>query len=530
MATRVTPRPLSYTRLVVFALPLLFVVVSWFASAGFPYYLDNNESFLMYVEARNLEIWDPWQYAWVSAEATDPTRTTSDHFYTHQPNASRYLHYLLLRAGISDLAPQVLILSLVATGLTVVLLWKLFGSEALLAVPLAVVLDFAGYLVWTLNTYRSWMFVLFFGMVLAVRKNRPVWFAILAFLVVQLDFGIAAFVCAAMGIFAIFTHGGQARRFALAGAIGVALSLVLFGVQVLAFYGWDGFIHELSITYTRRGTAGDTAGAWRYLYQSWHGPALLLNMVARETHSIPVYVMVLWGLASAGLALRRGNLSETHRFVAQLTISSLLGAVVASTVLYGYFVDAFVVSILPLASFLIAPALGVLAIDLHDRLIWHWNWPHVRTLSTLAVVLPLLATSAMRFEPPFALDLFQRLQTEYRGRTIIAPNVGPWMANDALAFALTGGRAIRASELGASPSDGRHLDDLRDSNGALTYLCLDTVYLRKRPAPDAVNLCDLAEASLVAPRHQMVANGQGWFIMEIGDETLADVPPETAQQ
>lgn len=52
------------SRLVVVGLQLAFVVASWFAAAGFPYYPDNNETFLSYVHAHNLETWDPWQYGW----------------------------------------------------------------------------------------------------------------------------------------------------------------------------------------------------------------------------------------------------------------------------------------------------------------------------------------------------------------------------------------------------------------------------------------------------------------------------------
>ena len=356
------------SRIVVHGLPLAFVIVSWVISAGFPYYLDNNESFLSYLHARNLEIWNPWQYAWMTAEATDPERATSENFYTHQPNAPRFVHYALLRLGVRELSTQVLLISLVASGLTAVLLWRLFGSPLLMTVALAVVLDYAGFLAWTVNTYRIWMFVLFFGMVLAVRRDRPLWYGAMTFCVIQLDFGIAAFVGAATGVFALFTHRARAWRFVLAAAIGGVASLTLFGAQVLAFYGWEGFVHELAVTYIRRGTAGEAGGLGRYLFQAWHGPLLVLNMITRETHNPAVMVLVLWGVLVSGIALRRKTLDEPTRFVAHLTLSAVAGAVFASTVLYGYFVDAFVVSVLPLATFLIAPALGVVALELRTML------------------------------------------------------------------------------------------------------------------------------------------------------------------
>src|SRR6185295_17602524 len=124
-----------------------------------------------------------------------------------------------------------------------------------------------------------------------------------------------------------------------------------------------------------------------------------------------------------------------------------------------------------------------------------WSSPRLGAVCATIALLPIIVASAQHAEPPVAVELFHRLQTEYRGRTIIAPNVGPWMANDALAFALTGGRAIRVSDLDAIPGDVRRYDALRDPDGGLTYICLDTVYLRKQSDPDSVNLCDLAEAS-----------------------------------
>src|SRR5581483_2522478 len=115
----------------------IFVVASWFAGHGFPYYLDNNETFLSFVHARNLEIQDPWRYGWLTIDASDLTPSENLDVYTHNPNAPRYLHYLLLRAGIRELSAHLLILGLLGTVATVAVLWRLFGQAELLVVPLA---------------------------------------------------------------------------------------------------------------------------------------------------------------------------------------------------------------------------------------------------------------------------------------------------------------------------------------------------------------------------------------------------------
>ena len=44
------------------------------------------------------------------------------------------------------------------------------------------VLDYAGFLSWTVNTYRIWMFAAYFGLVLSVRSQRTVTTGIVTFL------------------------------------------------------------------------------------------------------------------------------------------------------------------------------------------------------------------------------------------------------------------------------------------------------------------------------------------------------------
>jgi hypothetical protein len=506
------------SKLVIYVVPLTFVVVSWLISAGFPYYLDSNESFLSYLHARNLEIWDPWGYAWLTAEATDPERATSEGIYSHNPNGPRYLHYLLLQAGVRELSAQVLILTLAGTGLTVALLWRLFQGPELVVVALATVLDFAGFLSWTVNTYRVWSFVLFFSLMLAVVRNRPLWVGGLTFLLLQVEYGFAFFVGVTVCVLAILSARQRAWPIVLASGLGAMLSLTLFGVQVLAFYGWDGFVQELTATYVRRGTAGELSGVTRYAFQAWHGPALLLNMVARETHNPAVLVLVLWGTLSSVFALRRKDLTDEHRLLARLTVSVVVGICAASTVLYGYFVDGFVVSLLPLATFLVAPALGIVALELRRLLSPVVTSPHLGPFATVAVLAPLVAASIAHYQPPVAVELFRLLQSDYQGRTIVAPNLGPWHANPELAFTLTGGRAFRTSDVDATPDDVRRFDGVRDHDGRLTYVCLDTLYIRKLAALGVPSTCERAADLMAARGHQIVADGFGWTVVDIQRE------------
>jgi hypothetical protein len=506
------------SRLVVYGLPVAFVVISWLVSAGFPYYLDSNESFLSYLHARNLEIWNPDEYGWLTAHGTDPQQPTTEFVYAHNPNAPRYLNYLLLRAGIRDLPQHVLILSLACTSLAVWLLWRVFADPALVVVPLAVVFDYTGFLSWTVNTYRMWTFVLFFGLVLAVVARRPLWAGVLMFLLFQVEYGMALFVGMTAVMLALLTHRRRAWPLLLATGLGAVLSVGAFGIQVLAYYGWDGLLNELAVTYVRRGTVGESGGGARYLYQAWNGPVLLLTQVALGTYNLAVLVMVLKGVVSSVVALRRGSLSDAHRFVGNLTVATTVSMIATSTVLYGYFVDGFVLSMLPLTTFLIAPALGIVALELRAILGRLSSWPQLTMLSTVVVLAPLVAASITHFRPPIAVELFHRLQTEYRGKTIVGPNPGAWQMNPALAFALTGGRAVPTSDIDATPDDVRRFEALRGADGSLTYVCLDTLYLRDGPNPARRSTCDVAVDRMVPRGHQIMAQGNGWAIIQVARE------------
>src|SRR5215216_1746530 len=78
------PTSAQCSRLVVYGLPLAFVVFSWFASTSFPDFLKVDDSFVSSLQ-------------------------TTENIYSHNPNAPRYLHYVLLRLGVRDLSLHVLV-------------------------------------------------------------------------------------------------------------------------------------------------------------------------------------------------------------------------------------------------------------------------------------------------------------------------------------------------------------------------------------------------------------------------------------
>ena len=74
------------------------------------------------------------------------------------------------------------------------------------------------------------------------------------------------------------------------------------------------------------------------------------------------------------------------------------------------------------------------------------------------------------------------------------------------------------SDLDLTPADAMRFDAARDADGSLTYVCLDTLYLRDIAKPGVQNLCDVAVARMVPRGDRVVAEGTGWAIMHVERE------------
>src|SRR5689334_8965549 len=126
-----------------------------------PYFRDSNETFLSYVHGKNMQLINPFTYSFLTSEVTSGFKSGKPEVYTHNPNLPRYANYLLLLAGIASLPAQVLVISVLATVISLILLRRFFGAivpddeRIRLIVMLAFAFDVTGFLWWTVNTYRT---------------------------------------------------------------------------------------------------------------------------------------------------------------------------------------------------------------------------------------------------------------------------------------------------------------------------------------------------------------------------------------
>ena len=221
-------------QLVVWVLPPGFVLVSWWVATGFPYYLDSNETFLSYVHARNLEPWNPAEYGWLTAEATDPDV---------QPLRTCTPTTRTVRAICTSCCSRLESVSWRCTSLcsgcwpavdglvahTDVSAAGVAGGGAGRSAGLCRVSGLDRQRVPCLDLRA----VLWSGA--GYCESTPGWAAVLTFLLFQVESGTALFVGVTVTALVALLHGWGTHRLVLASAAGAVLSLAVFAGQVLTY-------------------------------------------------------------------------------------------------------------------------------------------------------------------------------------------------------------------------------------------------------------------------------------------------------
>src|SRR5205823_11493791 len=96
-------------------------------------------------------------------------------------------------------------------------------------------------------------------------------------------------------------------------------------------------------------------------------------MMVNLTYNPAVVIVTAIGLVLALRAVLRGHPDAAGQFLARLTVATFVGMLLASALLHGYFVDAFVRSLLPLPTLLIAPATGMAVLEARRLLARGWS-------------------------------------------------------------------------------------------------------------------------------------------------------------
>ena len=354
--------------------PCAFVAVLWAFSDGVPYFRDNNETFLSYIQGWALYHSNPLSFSFLTAQDLSPVTRIPGYIYTHNPNFPRYVHFVLFSLGMHSFKAQVLVITLTASSAAFWFLYRFVGFPLSILVALPLLLDFVGSQYLT-NTYRVFAFALFFGCLLAMKTGRLIPLAFFALW--QFEYCFALFVsvvCAVM----FYEHP---RRWLLAAA-GLVASIVIFVIQVYSHVGSAGLISAAYEAATKRAVNPMEAvieliRMFKYAYN----PLILLCLVFAV------------GSAIHAVLRHRGDSQEV---LSRLYLSMGCGLAIILAVLPGYTADAYFQHALPFMTFFVAVAFAILSLRLTSLAMF----PSVVAVGALSVLLVANSINEYSSHPP----------------------------------------------------------------------------------------------------------------------------------
>jgi len=244
------------------------------ATGGYPYGLDNNESYSSWWHARSLY-----------ENGIALTKGLTDEVFAHHPEASPYIHshqgnfprlytFLWYALGIRDIATHIWITTF-TVGLAAI--WFAFRFLSDLVRPgyaaIACGVMMTNYLLfaqWQVSLYNVWHAFFFFSSLRCIqtlgttaRRGRWVALALLNFAsLFYWEYVFTAFVVSLCALYAITLHWRRPKTVLLAAGVvagGAALAAGLLLTQLTAYMGWANVMEDVRLTLTARNAAADPA-------------------------------------------------------------------------------------------------------------------------------------------------------------------------------------------------------------------------------------------------------------------------------
>ena len=538
--------------------PLVFTIVTWSASDGVPYFTDNNETYSAYAHARNMDMFGVANNAMLTDDGVGLHPEAHPFTYTHQGNLPRYFSYVFRKIGVLQLENQVLLAALICIVLSFWLGRRAFTSTAWAPLmPFFMFLlatDFLGVLQWWGNLFRTWHIPLFFCLFACVYWRKAYWLAFVSvFLLFQMEFTYAAFTAGAflLSVAATYRTPGS---IIMAGSVIAAsvLSVSVFIVQLVAHLGWDGFLYDLSTTFTARNStlvewdeikafyfANDLV-MWPSFDDTNHGFGKLVVVTAR--YGQLMYGRGVWEFACFGLFLSTfiwiGKGLSAHWFAptgplhrvgqANARLSVLLWPVIIAYLVVGFVLSGYVMSSYvqrwgPMLNFpvmfsaiagaiLFAEGLSTALVHIGVRrgLDYIKRWGGRAILVGLALGWVMNSIDAYRKVPLFVHEPAELLATRYMGQSfvtnttyphMISHYTGKWSYYSPLVF---GGRET----LDQSYNWNADRLESKDYEQPSYYLCQEVPYRTDVE-------CDDIAKQMVALGHELVDRGNTFAILKL---------------
>lgn len=313
------------------------------ATNGYPYGLDNNESYSCWWHARSLFENGVTQTKGLTDEVFSPEPAASPYIHSHQGNFPRLFTFLLYAAGLRSIGAHIWITTF-TVGLAA--LWLAFrflsriGNPHYAALTCGLMMtDYLFFTQWQVGLYNIWHGFFFFSSLVCVQslgdgERRGRWFA-LAFgnfaALFYWEYVFTAFVTALCGLYALVLYRRRLRLVLLVAAAmgaGAALAAGVLLAQLTAYMGWVNVMEDIRLTLTARNAAADPVLLERVttFYREhriifWHNftEATPLRSLAALWGSLVQYHLQYYGTALlyAAILLATGWVLGTWRWAHQ---------------------------------------------------------------------------------------------------------------------------------------------------------------------------------------------------------------------
>lgn len=250
---------------------VIYAALLWHTD-GYPYVLDNNESYSSWWHARSLYENGVAKTKGLTDEVFSPQSAASPYIHSHQGNFPRLFTFVLYALGLRTVGPQIWVTTF-TVGLAA--LWFAFQFFSRLFNPvyaaftcLALMTDYLFFTQWQVGLYNIWHGFFFFSSLLCVQtlgttERRGRWFALALLNFAALfywEYVFTAFVAALCGSYAVVLYWRRFRlvwMIAAAGFSGAALAASLLLTQLMAYMGWANVMEDVRLTLTARNAAAD---------------------------------------------------------------------------------------------------------------------------------------------------------------------------------------------------------------------------------------------------------------------------------
>lgn len=250
---------------------LLYAVLLW-RTDGYPYGLDNNESYSSWWHARSL-----------AENGLSATKGLTDEVFAHHPEASPYIHshqgnfprlftWVCYALGFRDIASHIWIttftVGLASFWLAYLFLARLVSPRFAVVACLVMMSNYLLFAQWQVSLYNIWHTFFFFSSLRCIQVLGEVrrwrWWVGLTLLnfaaLFYWEYVFTAFMTVLCAIYAIALYWRRWRLVLLAAGLvagGAALAAGLLLAQLTAYMGWANVMEDVRLTLTARNAAED---------------------------------------------------------------------------------------------------------------------------------------------------------------------------------------------------------------------------------------------------------------------------------